>query len=210
VVRTEFRVWTVKATAPHLDSNTSTAAQRRHICERCDCFRGDAADVLPDDEKRVTRCRLGPIGGVNLATGRCPLDKWPTTNSDGESKLTRPLGTRPAATASSARHPDLARFIDDDQRALLAARRAICDPCDLQRGFTVLTVKCKHCGCAGLSLLHGRCPLRKWDNDGNGSGDHHDGGNGLPRTTPGPVTPESRLEGRAATTTVQTPLPPTP
>lgn len=57
---------------------------------------------------------------------------------------------------------DPARFLSDEQRELVSSRRAICNTCDSKRRLTALTVNCRSCGCAGLSLLNGRCHLGKW------------------------------------------------
>lgn len=58
-----------------------------------------------------------------------------------------------------------------DPRAVvdIAARVAACESCDSCQGVTltlkgrdVYKVKCRDCGCGGLSLIAGRCPLGKW------------------------------------------------
>lgn len=50
--------------------------------------------------------------------------------------------------------------------ALLAARRAICATCDQNEGLGLATVKCRGCGCSGLSLMGNAdwCKLGKWSN----------------------------------------------
>ncbi|MFN3167912.1 MAG: hypothetical protein ACE37H_12710 [Phycisphaeraceae bacterium] len=61
------------------------------------------------------------------------------------------------------------------QRDRVEARRRVCAPCSQNQKLSVVSVKCEACGCAGVSLIHGRCKLRKWppgsapgkDNDAN-------------------------------------------
>lgn len=50
-----------------------------------------------------------------------------------------------------------------------AARAEVCRACDQCRGVRlelngrdVYRVNCKTCGCGGLSLVRGRCPLKRW------------------------------------------------
>lgn len=64
---------------------------------------------------------------------------------------------QPSATAS--------HFLDlltPAQRELRNERRAICADCDQASGLTILTVRCGACGCGAVSLVHGRCKLRRW------------------------------------------------
>lgn len=64
---------------------------------------------------------------------------------------------------NQAHTPELVlRFYDADQQAQIESRRKVCLTCDENRGLTVLTVKCRSCGCAGVALVSGRCRLRKW------------------------------------------------
>lgn len=56
-----------------------------------------------------------------------------------------------------------------DQLAVADARAEICGQCKFKRGITrkagafdVHTVKCDECGCEGLSLINGKCPLDLW------------------------------------------------
>ena len=64
-------------------------------------------------------------------------------------------------TESPAEQP-AARFLTDEQRAVIAIRLPICQPCEHYRGHSVMTVACAKCGCAGLSLLTGSCPSGLW------------------------------------------------
>ena len=57
-----------------------------------------------------------------------------------------------------------------EQIARAHARAAICAQCEHNRGVTltrngwnVYRTRCQPCGCAGLSLVHGDCPLERWD-----------------------------------------------
>jgi hypothetical protein len=54
-----------------------------------------------------------------------------------------------------------------DQAGLdrILARREACGDCGQNAGLHVLTVECEKCGCSGLSLLRGRCKMRKWPSD---------------------------------------------
>lgn len=55
----------------------------------------------------------------------------------------------------------------------LAEQRAkICEPCLESRGvslivnsFEVYRVKCNACGCPGMSLIGGTCPLNQWNKE---------------------------------------------
>lgn len=48
------------------------------------------------------------------------------------------------------------------QQRTVESRRAICNSCEYARRVHRLSVHCEGCGCAGLSLLNGRCPRNKW------------------------------------------------
>jgi len=52
--------------------------------------------------------------------------------------------------------------MDSKKKNKLESRRSICNTCSESNGTTRYTVKCKNCGCAGLSLLNGVCKLEKW------------------------------------------------
>ena len=62
------------------------------------------------------------------------------------------------------------RTLDSEQLNTIEDRSLICETCDQNQGITiqgkpfpVYTVKCKSCGCGGLSLLNGKCPKGKWN-----------------------------------------------
>lgn len=54
------------------------------------------------------------------------------------------------------------RFMREADRRCAEERRTICLYCPSCCGPNVLTVCCRQCGCAGLSLLSGDCKLGKW------------------------------------------------
>jgi len=61
-----------------------------------------------------------------------------------------------------AESPSLLRLLNDAQRAFLEARRPVCSGCSQNKGLGVVTVRCEAVGCAGVSLISGRCKRRKW------------------------------------------------
>ena len=61
---------------------------------------------------------------------------------------------------SQAMH--LLSLLRPEQREVVEQRKARCGPCSQNQKLGVVTVQCKACGCAGVSLIHGRCKLRKW------------------------------------------------
>ena len=78
-----------------------------------------------------------------------------------------PSGQNPGVAASTVAPgvlaaPVLPAILTDAQRELVAARKAICGPCDQHDGLNLVTVKCKGCQCVGLSLVSGKCKLGKW------------------------------------------------
>ncbi len=54
--------------------------------------------------------------------------------------------------------------LSEAQAVLVTERRSICQECGQNAGLHVLTVTCDKCGCEGLSLIRGRCKMRKWKN----------------------------------------------
>lgn len=64
--------------------------------------------------------------------------------------------------AGDAQKKHLLSILTPAQNDLVEKRRACCEACRLSQGVTVLTVRCDACGCAGVSLVHGRCKLYKW------------------------------------------------
>jgi hypothetical protein len=58
---------------------------------------------------------------------------------------------------------DVTRFYSPKVVATAKKRGETCKTCSQNRGLTDLTVKCKATGCAGLSLVTGRCPKNQWD-----------------------------------------------
>lgn len=88
----------------------------------------------------------------------------------------------------------LLSLLKPEQRELVEARRGFCGPCSQNSGLGTATVRCKACGCAGVSLIHGRCRLRKWPA-------HRDGhGNTIGMPPAPPVKPEpTPWMGRPAT-----------
>lgn len=59
--------------------------------------------------------------------------------------------------------------VDATEAILIERRAAICEWCEhcdgvsrVVKGRAVNTVKCRQCGCGGLSLAKGECPLKKW------------------------------------------------
>ena len=63
----------------------------------------------------------------------------------------------------TATHPDptkaehLLSLLSPPQRVTVEARRAVCEPCSENKKLHTVSVKCEACGCAGVSLIHGRC-----------------------------------------------------
>lgn len=76
----------------------------------------------------------------------------------------------------------LLRRLKPEQRGLVETRRRYCKPCSQNKKLSILSVQCQACGCAGVSLIHGRCKLRKWPTER----DHH----GDPIKMPPPPAPE--------------------
>jgi len=89
--------------------------------------------------------------------GQCALGKFRGRPSHGTCAVC--LGITP--TQSTASRP-LHAILTDEQKQRMQTHRAICETCEHARGFTQVTVKCQGCGCAGVSLLNGRCPKDKW------------------------------------------------
>lgn len=58
--------------------------------------------------------------------------------------------------------PGLLRLLTPAQRDLVRARRERCEGCTENEGLSTVTVRCRGCGCAGLSLVHGTCKLGRW------------------------------------------------
>jgi len=89
---------------------------------------------------------------------------------------------------------DPTRFLSDEQREFVNARRAVCNTCDSKRRLTALTINCRSCGCAGLSLLNGRCHLGKWPaNDA--------------QRTQGDISHQADVAGNGNRTVIENPLP---
>ncbi|MEM9419938.1 MAG: glycosyltransferase [Planctomycetota bacterium] len=76
----------------------------------------------------------------------------------------------------------LLSLLNPEQRDLVATRRSFCKPCGQNKRLHQITVICKAGGCAGISLIHGRCKLRRWPAPGSDS-------NGTPITMPPPPPP---------------------
>lgn len=128
---------------------------RRSACASCDCNRGLSLESV--------RCRLMTSSPINFESGTCPIDRWPGLDEANPSAV----AAKEAVDAlSDAVQPpvDPARFLSAEQRSRVETRRQTCIPCDSNRGLTALTVNCRSCGCAGVSLVHGRCYLNKWPN----------------------------------------------
>lgn len=53
-------------------------------------------------------------------------------------------------------------LLSEAQRTVSLARYTVCKACPENAGLTAYTVRCKGCGCAGLSLVSGVCKLGKW------------------------------------------------
>ena len=73
------------------------------------------------------------------------------------------------AKRSKAEH--MLSLLKPDQRELVESRRRHCKPCSQNRKLSVVSVQCQACGCAGVSLIHGRCKLRKWPPDRDRGGE---------------------------------------
>lgn len=56
----------------------------------------------------------------------------------------------------------LISLLKPEQQELVALRKQHCEPCSQNRQLNAVSVQCEACGCAGVSLMHGRCKLRKW------------------------------------------------
>ena len=76
----------------------------------------------------------------------------------------------------------LLSLLKPEQRDFVTTRRAFCEPCGQNKRLHQITVICKAGGCAGISLIHGRCKLRRWPAPGSES-------NGTPITMPPPPPP---------------------
>ena len=68
--------------------------------------------------------------------------------------------TQPQPDSRNAEY--LLSLLTPAQRELVEARRSHCEPCSQNKKLSIVSVQCDACGCAGVSLIHGRCKLRKW------------------------------------------------
>ena len=89
--------------------------------------------------------------------GECNPGKFRGKPSHGTCAVCLGIAPAPAAGVTA-----LSTILTEDQQQRVRERKAICATCDRAKGFTQLTVRCDGCGCVGLSLLNGRCPLGKW------------------------------------------------
>ncbi len=98
---------------------------------------------------------------INLVgAGQCALGKFKGKPSHGTCRTC--LGQTMAPTSSPAVKASLPTLLTPLQQKRVTDHRAICESCEHAKGFTRLTVRCEDCGCAGLSLINGRCPKKKW------------------------------------------------
>lgn len=72
------------------------------------------------------------------------------------------IADQPPEVVELKEQRSLLRFLGAEQRARLAARRPICAGCSQNKGLGEVTVRCEAVGCAGVSLVSGRCKRRKW------------------------------------------------
>lgn len=63
----------------------------------------------------------------------------------------------------------LLSLLKPEQSELISTRRALCEPCSQNQRLHQITVICKAGGCAEISLIHGRCKLRRWPTPGSDS-----------------------------------------
>lgn len=135
-----------------IDPVITTRQAACHACEQCAALADSTVD-----------CRLSRDWTLSLQFGRCPLRKW----SDG-SRMAAPPTRSTVSTSARPTDASVNRAVcrlamyPPEQRALIDARRAVCAACESGRNVTDLTVHCRACDCKGLSLLLGRCKLRKW------------------------------------------------
>lgn len=74
-------------------------------------------------------------------------------------------------TKEPAKAEHLLSLLKPEQREVVEQRKKRCGPCSQNEKLGVVTVQCKACGCAGVSLIHGRCKLRKWPPGRDASGE---------------------------------------
>lgn len=70
--------------------------------------------------------------------------------------------TDPFQHAPAAHYAPLLRLLTPIARARVEARRPVCAGCSQNKGLGQVTVRCEATGCAGVSLIHGRCKRRNW------------------------------------------------
>jgi len=84
------------------------------------------------------------------------------------------------------------RFLSDEKRSLVLARRTVCERCDRNEGLAALTVKCNGCRCAGISLSNGSCRLDKWPTTPPRNGDAEPDRPPRSSTAPRPQAPTGK------------------
>lgn len=77
-------------------------------------------------------------------------------------EITDGIAVDTAGEAILVENGSLLRFLDAAQRGRLEARRPMCAGCSQNKGLGIVTVRCEAVGCAGVSLVSGRCKRRKW------------------------------------------------
>lgn len=91
--------------------------------------------------------------------GGCAIGKFGGRPSRGTCHACLGLSVTPS---SSREIKPPALHLTQAQQQMIVVHKRICSACDHHKRFTRLTVHCTRCGCAGLSLLKGPCPMKKW------------------------------------------------
>lgn len=68
--------------------------------------------------------------------------------------------SRDFAVATSS--PTLLGLLTPAARVCVNSRRLVCINCSQNKRLNEVTVICEATGCAGVSLINGRCKRRKW------------------------------------------------
>lgn len=134
-----------------MTTESHLATARRSVCALCEFGRALGRSRM--------RCKVRPTVDIDFESGRCPLDRWP----DGSAPVEGDQAADPTAAQDRPEPPtkrDPKRFLNEQQLQLLETRRLICEPCENNRGMTVLTVKCRSCGCGGVVILAGAVRAR--------------------------------------------------